>query len=87
MRKTNIVNLSLVLRNVNRKEKYYEKFKDKYFINYIRQYIIFDLYIFASSKTSSFGKFSSGLLVGLSIGCNLIGIILTTSYIANNKDK
>lgn len=50
--------------------------------------ILYLAYIFfASSKTSSFGKFSSGLLVGLSIGCNLIGIILTTSYIANNKDK
>lgn len=47
--------------------------------------ILYLVYIFASSKTSSFGEFSSGLLVGLSIGCNLIGIILTTSYIANNK--
>lgn len=43
--------------------------------------------LFTSNKASSFGEFSSGLLVGLSIGCNLIGIILTVSYTANNKDK
>ncbi len=43
--------------------------------------------LFTSNKASSFGEFSSGLLVGLSIGCNLIGIILTVSYMANNKDK
>lgn len=50
--------------------------------------ILYLAYIFfASSETISFGEFSSGLLVGLSIGCNLIGIILITSYIANNKDK
>lgn len=48
---------------------------------------MFGIYIFASNETSPFGKFSSGLLAGLSIGCNLIGIILTTSYIANNKEK
>ena len=42
---------------------------------------------FTSNEASSFEEFSSGLLVGISIGCNLIGIILTTSYIANNKNK
>ena len=31
---------------------------------------------FPGNKTSSFGELSSGLLVGLSIGCNFIGIIL-----------
>lgn len=37
--------------------------------------ILYLAYIFfASSETISFGEFSSGLLVGLSIGCNLIGI-------------
>lgn len=43
---------------------------------------------FSRSEISGFGVFSSGVLVGLSIGCNLIGIILTVAYISkNSKDK
>ena len=37
---------------------------------------------FSGNETSNFGKFSSGLLVGLSIGCNFIGIIITILYIS-----
>ena len=40
---------------------------------------------FSSGKSSPFWDFSSGFLVGLSIGCNLIGIILTVRYIAKNN--
>lgn len=29
-------------------------------------------FLFAGNETSDFGKFSSGLLVGMSIGCNLL---------------
>lgn len=43
--------------------------------------------IFTGDETSDFGKFSSGLLIGLSIGCNLIGIILTVSYMSENNKK
>ena len=43
---------------------------------------------FCGNETSDFGNFSSGLLLGLSIGCNLIGIILTVAYMSkNNKSK
>ena len=43
---------------------------------------------FCGNETSDFGNFSSGLLLGLSIGCNLIGIILTVAYMSkNNKEK
>ena len=43
---------------------------------------------FSRSEISVFGAFNSGVLVGLSIGCNLIGIILTVAYISkNSKDK
>ena len=43
---------------------------------------------FCGNETSDFGNFSSGLLLGLSIGCNLVGIILTVAYMSkNNKDK
>ena len=37
---------------------------------------------FSGNETSNFGKFSSGLLLGLSIGCNFIGIIITILYIS-----
>lgn len=42
---------------------------------------------FAGNKKGSFSDFSSGLLLGLSIGCNLIGIILTVLYISKNNVK
>lgn len=42
---------------------------------------------FGINESTNFGKFSSGFLVGLSIGCNLIGIVLTVSYISKNKSK
>lgn len=48
--------------------------------------ILYLSYIFfASGEASTFGDFSSGLLLGLSIGCNLIGIILTVAYTSKNK--
>ena len=43
---------------------------------------------FCGNETSNFSDFSSGLLLGLSIGCNLVGIILTVAYMSkNNKEK
>ena len=43
---------------------------------------------FCGNETSDFSDFSSGLLLGLSIGCNLVGIILTVAYMSkNNKEK
>lgn len=41
--------------------------------------------VFSKDEISSFGQFTSGLLVGLSIGCNLVGIILLVAYIGKNK--
>lgn len=42
---------------------------------------------FGGKETSNFDNFSSGLLVGLSIGCNLIGIILTVAYMSKNNNE
>lgn len=43
---------------------------------------------FCGNETRDFGNFSSGLILGLSIGCNLVGIILTVAYMSkNNKEK
>lgn len=42
---------------------------------------------FSKNSTSNFGDFSNGLLVGLSIGCNLIGIVLLSYYMSKNNKK
>ena len=48
--------------------------------------LLYLAYIFFSgNETSDFGKFSSGLLIGLSIGCNLIGVILIIYYMSKNN--
>ena len=50
--------------------------------------LLYLVYIyFTGNETSNFSDFSSGLLLGLSIGSNLVGIILTVSYISKNKEK
>ncbi len=36
---------------------------------------------FTGNETSSFGEFTKGLILGLSVGTNLIGIILSLIYI------
>ncbi len=40
---------------------------------------------FCGNETTPFGEFSSGLLLGLSIGINLTGIILSALYISKNE--
>ena len=40
--------------------------------------------IFCNNETTSFGNFTSGVLLGLSIGINLIGIILTVACFSKN---
>ncbi len=42
---------------------------------------------FCSNETSDFDNFSSGVLLGLSIGLNLVGIVLAVSYMSNNKNN
>ena len=40
---------------------------------------------FCGKETSDFGNFTSGLLLGLSIGCNIVGIILTIAFMSKNN--
>mgnify|MGYP005787631841 FL=1 len=40
---------------------------------------------FCGSETTPFDEFSSGLLLGLSVGINLIGMILLILYISKNE--
>ena len=43
---------------------------------------------FCSNEMTSFSEFTSGFLLGLSIGINLLGIILLAIYISKkDKDK
>lgn len=42
---------------------------------------------FFRGNGSSFGEFSSGLLLGLALGINLIGIILLIIYISKSKEE
>ena len=43
--------------------------------------------LFCGNEATTFSEFSSGLLLGLSIGVNLIGIILLVIYISKNEKK
>ena len=48
--------------------------------------ILYLSYIFfTGNETSSFGEFTKGLLLGLSVGTNLIGIILSIIYVSKEK--
>ena len=42
---------------------------------------------FVGNEKTFFDKFSSGLLLGLSVGINLVGIILFVLYIVKNEKK
>lgn len=42
---------------------------------------------FTKGGNSSFGDFASGVLLGISIGVNLIGIVLSALYVANENKK
>lgn len=42
---------------------------------------------FCKNEVSAFGDFSNGILTGLSIGCNFVGIILTVSCMAEKNKK
>ena len=48
--------------------------------------ILYMCYIyFNGNESSSTSEFSSGLLLGLSIGINLVGIIISALYVKNNS--
>lgn len=42
---------------------------------------------FSQNESSNFGDFSNGLLLGISIGCNLVGIILIVTYMSKDSKK
>ncbi len=50
--------------------------------------ILYLSYIFFNgNEVSSFGEFTNGLLLGLSVGTNLVGIILLIIHISEEKNQ
>ena len=50
--------------------------------------ILYLSYIFfTGNETSSFGEFTKRLLLGLSVGTNLLGIILSIIYVTKEKNE
>ena len=43
--------------------------------------------LFTGNETSSFGEFTKGLLLGLSVSINLVGIILSIIYMTKEKNE
>lgn len=56
------------------------------FLIIIGNFLYLSYIYFSGNETSNFGQFISGLLLGLSIGTNLVGIIVTSIYISKNKE-
>ena len=75
--------------NSNLKESIYmKKLKIGTFLIVLGNLLYLASMLLGRNETSDFENFSSGLLLGLSIGCNLIGIIMTVSYMSkNDKEK
>ena len=49
--------------------------------------ILYLVYIhFSGKENSNFSDFASGLLIGLSVATNLVGIVLSAIYVRNNKN-
>lgn len=49
--------------------------------------LLYIINAFIGNGSSSLGDFTSGILLGLSIGVNLIGIVLTVKATRDNKWK
>lgn len=47
--------------------------------------ILYLAYIFFTGKGSSFGEFTSGLLLGISVGISLIGIVMLIIYASKER--
>lgn len=50
--------------------------------------LLYWIYVIISNvNTSDFGDFFKGLLLGMSIAINLVGIVLTAIYISKQKEN
>ena len=63
------------------------KLKTGIFLIILGNILYLSYIFFTGNETSSFGEFTKGLLLGLSIGTNLVGIILSIIYVAKEKKE
>ena len=63
------------------------KLKTGIFLIILGNILYLSYIFFTGNETSSFGEFTNGLLLGLSVGINLVGIILLILYISKEKSK
>ena len=63
------------------------KLKTGIFLIILGNILYLSYIFFTGNETSSFGEFTNGLLLGLSVGINLIGILLLILYISKEKSK
>ena len=61
------------------------KLKTGIFLIIIGNLLYLSYIFFTGNETSSFGEFTKGLLLGLSVGTNLVGIILLIIYVSKEK--
>ena len=63
------------------------KLKTGIFLIILGNILYLSYIFFTGNETSSFGEFTNGLLLGLSVGTNLVGIILSIVYIVEEKNQ
>ena len=63
------------------------KLKTGIFLIIIGNVLYLSYIFFTGNETSSFGEFTKGLLLGVSVGVNLVGIILSIIYAAKEKNE
>ena len=63
------------------------KLKTGIFLIIIGNVLYLSYIFFTSNETSSFGEFTKGLLLGLSVGTNLVGLILSIIYVVKEKNQ
>ena len=63
------------------------KLKTGVFLIILGNILYLSYIFFTGNEISSFGEFTKGLLLGLSVGTNLVGIILSIIYVVKDKNK
>ena len=63
------------------------KLKTGIFLIILGNILYLSYIFFTGNETSSFGEFTKGLLLGLSVGTNLLGIILSIIYVTKEKNE
>ena len=63
------------------------KLKTGVFLIILGNILYLSYIFFTGNEISSFGEFTKGLLLGLPVGTNLVGIILSIIYVVKDKNE